>query len=45
MCWKRRGTFLLSGTTHAFDLNDFIEGVMPPKERVAVAQTLVNPSA
>ncbi len=30
---------------HAFDLNDFIAGAMPPKEQIAVAQTLVNLSS
>lgn len=27
---------------HPFDLNDFVAGIMPPKDQVAVAQTLVN---
>jgi hypothetical protein len=27
---------------HMFDLNDFVGGVMPPKDQVAVAQTLVS---
>lgn len=27
---------------HTFDLNDFVAGVMPPKDQVAVAQTLVS---
>jgi hypothetical protein len=26
---------------HAFDLKDFVAGVMPPKDQVAIAQTLV----
>ncbi len=30
---------------HAFDLNDFIAGAMPPKNQIAVAQTLVNLSS
>jgi hypothetical protein len=30
---------------HAFNLNDFIAGVMPPKDQIAVAQTLVNLSS
>ena len=30
---------------HTFDLNDFIAGVMPPKDQIAVAQTLVNLSS
>jgi hypothetical protein len=27
---------------HTYDLNDFVAGVMPPRDQVAVAQTLVN---
>jgi hypothetical protein len=30
---------------HTFDLNDFVAGGMPPKDQVAVAQTLVNLSS
>jgi hypothetical protein len=30
---------------HTFVLNDFIAGVMPPKDQIAVAQTLVNLSS
>jgi hypothetical protein len=30
---------------HAFDLNDFIGGAMPPKDQIAVAQTLVSLSS
>jgi hypothetical protein len=29
---------------HAFQLNDFVAGVMPPRDQVAIAQTLVNVS-
>ena len=30
---------------HTFDLNDFIGGAMPPKDQIAVAQTLVSLSS
>jgi len=31
--------------SHSFDLNEFVKGALPPKEQVAVAQTLVNLSS
>ena len=38
-------TILTLQNSHAFDLNDFVAGAMPPKEQIAVAQTLVNLSS
>jgi hypothetical protein len=42
---QARLNILTFQNNHAFDLNDFLAGTMPPREQIAVAQTRVNLSS